>query len=98
MSTIIENQIKHSLGDSSYERVVEGLGTMREELHDFEEPGVFNDFFRGLKKKILDEELGGDRKELWWLIRKTQLGLLTHKETERSEVSEEEAAEVSCSL
>lgn len=99
MSTIIENQIKHSLGDSNYERVVEGLGTMRNELYDFEEPGVYNEFLQGLKKKILNEELGGDRKELWWLIRRTKkLGLITHKEMERSEVSEDEATEVSCSL
>lgn len=95
MSTIIESQIKHSLGDANYERVVEGLGTMREELVDYEEPAMYNELLRNLKERILGEELGGDRKELWWFIRKGKLGLIDENTSERSEVSAEEAAEVS---
>lgn len=95
METIVEEQIKHSLGDANYDRVIEGLGTMREELLDYEEPAVYNDLIRQLKKKILDESLGGDRRELWWLIRKGKLGLIDNKASEISTVPEEEAAEVS---
>lgn len=95
MAVIIEAQIKHSLGDANYERVVEGLGTMREELVDYEEPALYNDMIRRLKDKILNEELGGDRLELWWLVRKGKLGLIDRNTSERSEVSEDEAKEVS---
>lgn len=96
MASIIETQIKHSLGDANYDRVVEGLGSMREELVGYEEPALYNDFLRQLKEKILREELGGDRRELWWLVRKgKKLGLIDRTASDRSEVSEEEAREVS---
>ncbi|KAJ5156081.1 hypothetical protein N7492_008884 [Penicillium capsulatum] len=95
MTAIIEGQIKTSLSDANYERVIEGLGTMREELVDYEEPAVYNDLLRRLKEKILSEELGGDRRELWWLVRKGRIGLIDSGISERSEVSEEEAKEVS---
>ncbi|KAJ5735106.1 uncharacterized protein N7483_000231 [Penicillium malachiteum] len=91
MVHIIEEQIKYSLGDSNYERVVEGLGTVREELVEYEEPGIYNDLLPALKNKIFNESLGGDRKELWWLIRKGKLGLIGQNESESSTVSEEEA-------
>lgn len=95
MASIIETQITHSLGDANYDRVVEGLGTMREELVDYEEPTLYNDFLGTLKGKILGEELGGDRKELWWLIRKSKLGLIDQATSEVSKVTEDEAKEVS---
>ncbi|OOQ83059.1 ATP-dependent DNA helicase II subunit 2 [Penicillium brasilianum] len=93
MASIIETQIKHSLGDANYDRVVEGLGTMREELMDYEEPTLYNDFLTSLKGKILSEELGGDRKELWWLVRKSKLGLIDRTTSEVSNVTEDEAKE-----
>ncbi|KAJ6020588.1 hypothetical protein N7540_006092 [Penicillium herquei] len=92
MIRIVEEQVKYSLGDSNYERVVEGLGTVREELVEYEEPGIYNDLLPALKQKIFSESLGGDRKELWWLIRKGKLGLIDQNESESSTVSEEEAA------
>lgn len=98
MAGIIENLIRHSLGDANYDRVIEGLGTMRDELVDYEEPAAYNDFLRKLKEKILGEELGGDRKELWWLIRRKKLGLIDKEMSERSEVEAKEAKEVSSSL
>ncbi|GLA47312.1 ATP-dependent DNA helicase II subunit 2 [Aspergillus niger] len=91
MSTIIEDQIRHSLGDVNYHRVTEGLGVMREELIDYEEPALYNDFLKQLKDKLLKEELGGDRRELWWLLRRSKLGLIEQRESEHSEVGEEEA-------
>ncbi|OAX83857.1 ATP-dependent DNA helicase II subunit 2 [Emergomyces africanus] len=95
MSTIIENQIRHSLGDANYDRAVEGLGTMKEELVAFEEPGLYNDFIRSLKAKVLGNNLGGDRREMWWYIRKNRLGLIDKKLSELSDVTEEEARAVS---
>ncbi|KAJ5039487.1 ATP-dependent DNA helicase yku80 [Penicillium rubens] len=93
MAKIIESQITHSLGHSNYDRVIEGLGTMREELVDYEEPAVYNDFVRQLKGKMLREELGGDRRELWWFVRKGKLGLIGKSEVDSSAVEEQEAQE-----
>ncbi|KAJ5163494.1 uncharacterized protein N7500_005324 [Penicillium coprophilum] len=93
MAKIIETQITHSLGHSNYDRVIEGLGTMREELVDYEEPVVYNDFVRQLKGKILREELGGDRRELWWFVRKGKLGLIGKSEVDSSAVEDEEVQE-----
>ncbi|EAU32303.1 conserved hypothetical protein [Aspergillus terreus NIH2624] len=93
MTTIIEDQIKNSLGDANYDRVIEGLGVTRDELISFEEPGIYNDFLKQLKDKILKEELGGDRRELWWLVRKSKLGLINQRESDQSRVTEKEANE-----
>ncbi|KAM5447592.1 ATP-dependent DNA helicase yku80 [Microsporum audouinii] len=93
MCTIIEDQIKHSLGDSSYDRAIEYMGTMRDELISFEEPDLYNDFIRGLKQKLLGDKLGEDRRELWWLIRKNKIGLVDNKLVEISKVTEQEAKE-----
>ncbi|KAJ5601385.1 hypothetical protein N7510_010919 [Penicillium lagena] len=93
MAGIIENLIRHSLGDANYDRVIEGLRTMRDELVDYEEPAAYNDFLRKLKEKMLSEDLGGDRKELWWLMRRNRLGLIDKEMSERSEVEAEEAKE-----
>lgn len=94
MASIIESQIKHSLAHSNYDRVIEGLGTMREELVDYEEPAVYNDFLRALKAKLLAEELGGDRTELWWFVRKGKLGLIEKREVASSTVEDDEARQV----
>jgi ATP-dependent DNA helicase 2 subunit 2 len=97
MGSIIESQITHSLAHANYDRVIEGLGTMREELVEYEEPVAFNDFLRALKEKLVKGELGGDRKELWWFVRKGKLGLIEKKEVETSLVEDGEAREVSLS-
>lgn len=95
MEGIIENHIRSSFGDANYDRVIEELGVLREELIAYEEPGLYNDFLRRLKDKILNEELGGDRRELWWLIRRQRVGLIDKKASDRVEVTEQEAKEVS---
>lgn len=94
MASIIEEQIKNSLGDANYDRVVEGLGVMRDELISYEEPASYNDLLKQLKDKLLKEELGGDRGELWWLIRRNKFGLIDRQQSDQSEVTEDEAKEV----
>ncbi|KAL5003782.1 ATP-dependent DNA helicase II subunit 2 [Aspergillus recurvatus] len=91
MRSIIEDQTRHSLGDANYDRITEGLGVVREELIAYEEPCLYNEFIRGLKEALLKEKLGGDRRELWWLIKRSKLGLIEQRESELSEVTEEEA-------
>ncbi|KAI9717745.1 MAG: ATP-dependent DNA helicase II subunit 2 [Candelaria pacifica] len=91
MSEVITSQIKHSLGDSNYGRAVEGLRVMREELTALEEPGVYNEFMRDLKTKIFAGELNGERKDMWYEIRRNRLGLIDQKLSPLSDVSEEMA-------
>ncbi|KAI9837987.1 MAG: ATP-dependent DNA helicase II subunit 2 [Sarea resinae] len=91
MASIIQSQIRHSLGDSGYGQATEGLRVMREEVTALEEPALYNDFITELKKKLLAGELGGDRREMWWLIRMNKLGLIDEKLSPLSSVSEEEA-------
>lgn len=91
MTNIIEDQIRHSFGDKAYARAVEELGVMRQELVELEEPGLYNEMLRELKRKIMDEELGGNRKEMWWFIRKSRVGLITKGSSSGSNVTEEEA-------
>lgn len=98
MSAIIEDQIRRSLGDINYDRAVEGIGTMREELIAYEEPGLYNGFIQSLKEKLLEDRLGGDRREMWWLIRKNRLGLIDKKALDISDVTEEQAREVRCPI
>lgn len=95
MAAIVEDQVKNSLGDANYDRVVESLGVMRDELISYEESALYNDLLKQLKDKVLKEELGGDRRELWWLIRRSKIGLIDRNQSDRSEVSEDEAKEVS---
>ena len=91
LSVIIEAQIKDSFGDIAYERAMEELRVMRDEMIEFEEPGAYNDVIRTLKRKLLGEELGGDRREMWYRIRKSNLGLIEKKSSDKSSVDEDEA-------
>jgi ATP-dependent DNA helicase 2 subunit 2 len=94
MGIIIRSLITHSLGDSGYGRATANLATMREELINMEEPGLYNDFVKDLKKRLLAGELGGDRRDMMWEIRKAKLGLVDKKASEVSDVTEDQATEV----
>ena len=90
---IIFDWIRHSVGDSGYGRAVEGIRVMREEMMELEESGPFNEFLKELKKKVLSNELGGERKEMWYRVRVNRLGLIQKRECEASNITEEEAKE-----
>ena len=92
---VIEGQIQESFGDVMYARALEELGVMREELEGLEEPEVWNHFLKDLKRKLLGEELGGDRRDMWMEIRKHKVGLLTKSESATSTVDDQEAQSVS---
>lgn len=64
-------------------------------MKEMDEPGWYNEFVRRLKGKILGGELGGERREMWWEIRRERLGLIDKKASEQSDVGEEAAKEVS---
>lgn len=94
MGTIIRDIITSSFGGGADDRALEHMGAMREELVNFEEPGLYNAFARDVKGRMLSGELGGDRREMWWKVRKAKLGLIDGKESEVSKVTEDEAKEV----
>ena len=91
LSTIIETQIRDSFGDIAYGKAVEELSTMRSEMIEMEEPEAYNEFIRTLKGKLLGEELDGDRRDMWFEIRRNKLGLIEKKMSDKSSVDEDEA-------
>ncbi|KAF2172563.1 hypothetical protein M409DRAFT_50238 [Zasmidium cellare ATCC 36951] len=88
---IIFDWIKHSMGNTGYDRAVEGIRVMREQMNEYEEPAPYNDFMRELKKKVLGGELGGDRSEMWYRVRVNKMYLISKAECSASDVSEEDA-------
>lgn len=95
MGAIITTFITESFGDAKYARAMECLGVMREELTNLEEPGLYNTFVRDMKKQLLAGDLGGDRRDFWFKVRWSRMGLIDKKQSEASTVSPEEADEVS---
>ena len=98
MSDIIRNKIRHSLGDEGYASALEALGVMRDQLIAYEEPKLYNDFVTELRSFVRDDVdggLGGDRREMWYLIRKHRLGLINSLESELVDVTEDDARSVS---
>lgn len=91
LAHIIEARIKDSFGDIAYARAIEEITALREEMSELEEPEIYNNFARDLKRKLLSEELGGNRKDFWWEFRKSKLGLIDSKVSENSGVTEEDA-------
>lgn len=90
-ANIVIDWIRHSIGDSKYGQAIEGILVMREELVEFEEPDVYNDFLTDLKKKIFAGELNGDRTFMWYKIRTGKLGLITSDEAQASSITAEES-------
>ncbi|PKK48560.1 hypothetical protein CI102_6263 [Trichoderma harzianum] len=93
MGAIVRSLITDSFGDSKYAQAMEGIGAMREELTNLEEPGLYNEFVRDLKKSLLSGALGGDRRDFWFKLRWAKQGLIDKKLLEVSTVTPEEADE-----
>ena len=93
---IIESHI-NSFGGKDYDRAIEELGVLREEMIELEEPRVYNEVVRGLKRKLVDEggrELGGERRDFWYMVGRGRVGLIVTgggKGGGEGEVTEEEA-------
>jgi ATP-dependent DNA helicase 2 subunit 2 len=94
MGEVVRSLITDSFGDSNYNRAAENIGVMREELIDMEEPEFYNIFIKDLKKRLLSGELGGDRREMWWDIKISRLGLIDQEQSDVSTVTTAEADEV----
>ncbi|KAH7170292.1 SPOC like C-terminal domain-containing protein [Dactylonectria macrodidyma] len=93
MGAITNALITESFGDSKYAQAMECLAVMREELINLEEPGLYNTYVRDMKKQLLSGALGGDRRDFWFKIRWTRMGLIEKKQSEVSDVTPEEVEE-----
>ncbi|KAI1331123.1 Ku70/Ku80 N-terminal alpha/beta domain-containing protein [Xylariaceae sp. FL0255] len=93
MGSIARDLITESFGDKEYDRTIEYLGVLRDTVIEYEFPGLYNSFIADLKTRLLAGELGGDRRELWWLIKGARLGLIDDEASEQSKVTKEEATE-----
>ncbi|KAK8246210.1 protein Ku80 [Phyllosticta capitalensis] len=91
LAQVIHAYIKDSMGCSGYGRAVEAIRVFKEEMVELEEPRIFNDFLRGLKERITNEELGMNRREMWYLAKANRLGLIDKRVSEVSDVTEDEA-------
>ncbi|CAO2653109.1 Nn.00g025200.m01.CDS01 [Neocucurbitaria sp. VM-36] len=83
--------ISNSVGDSAYNRALEAIRVMREEMTELEEPEIYNAFIRELKQEILAGKLNGNRRDMWWRIKGSKYGLVDQKRSLVSDVTEEEA-------
>lgn len=96
LGKIVASLIHDSFADINYDRATENIRVMREELINLEEPGLYNSFLRDLRKKIDGGDLNGDRREMWrGKIIPGRLNLITQRESEASDVTDEEAKNVS---
>ncbi|KAJ9658971.1 ATP-dependent DNA helicase yku80 [Neophaeococcomyces mojaviensis] len=93
MGKIIEDLIAKSFGEQNYAQALEMLGVVRSEMVDYEWSEYYNELVKGLKSKLLKEELGGDRREFWYELRKHKLGLIDDSQAESSNVSKDEASQ-----
>ena len=93
MTVIVEDQIRNSFGDSKYHQALEGISTMRQAMVEMEEPKQYNNILRNLKKKLIAGDLGGDRKEMWYLIRSKRVGLIDKRLSPMSDVTQDQADE-----
>lgn len=95
LGEVIRDIVSDSFGDGAYDRAEELLGVMRNTMIDVEEPQIYNTFIRDFKTRLLSGELGGDRREMWWRVRTGRLGLIDGTQLDVSEVTPDEAQEVS---
>ncbi|KAG5922881.1 hypothetical protein E4U42_005180 [Claviceps africana] len=93
MGAIVRSLITDSFGDSKYAQAMECIGAMRDELVEMEEPEMYNSFVRDLKKGLLSGALGGDRRDFWFKVRWSRLGLIDSNQSEVSNVTRDEAEE-----
>lgn len=95
MTKVIHTLIRDSMGDQHYDRAIENVGVMREQLISLEVPGLYNDFLNDLKTKLKSGALGDDRRDFWVKIRfPGRLGLIHKGQSEYSNISEEDARKV----
>ena len=90
---LLEEPIEGPARGLFFDRAMENIRVMREEMIEYEEPESYNKFIRALKRAFLDGKFGEDRRKLWVKFRLARLGLIDSGAAATSEVSAEEANE-----
>lgn len=90
MADITRSIITRSTGNSGYNRALENIRVMREELVELEQMDLYDDFIKDLKQNLLAGKLGGDRREFFFEIKSAKLGLITKDELDVSAVTDEQ--------
>jgi ATP-dependent DNA helicase 2 subunit 2 len=93
LGSIVFDLLKEN-GDDQYERAIENIRVMREEMNGYELPTIYNNFLKDLKGKIKSDELGSGRNDFMFALRQNHLGLIDNVEAESSKISKSEAVEV----
>lgn len=92
-TAIIRDGISGPLIDKDYETIISRLVVLKNSMIEYEEPGLYNNFMKQLKQDMLEEKLGGDRRDLWFEVYRTAaLSLIVGEE--EGQVTEEEARKV----
>lgn len=95
MKKVIHSLIRTSMGDQHYDRALENIGVMREQLIGLEVPGLYNDFLQDLKTRLKSGALGDDRRDFWFKMRYPgKLGLIHKGQSEYSDITEDDAHKV----
>lgn len=76
MGEVVQDLVRTSLGESNYDRAIETLRVVRDELLEYEFAELYNEMVKTLKKKVAQKELGGDRRDFWYQVRLGGLGLI----------------------
>ena len=93
MGVIVQKLVTNSYGDQNYNRAIEMLGKVREQIKDLEMADIWNEMLGEIKEKLKKGELGGERREWWYQLRGQGLGLIDTSEQEFSSASPEAAKE-----
>lgn len=83
-----------SMGGNGYEISLRQIGEMRKTAVDLEVPEPYNEFVLDLKKRLINLELGTERRDFWSLFKRHGFGLITNTEVEFSKTTTDEAKEV----
>lgn len=80
MGEVVRELVRGSMGDQKYERALECLRVLREEVVEMEEGRWWNEWLKAFKGEVLRGTLGEGREEFWFRVRQNRYGLLVGKE------------------
>ena len=100
MAEVIYKMVANTLTDGSFDIVTANMRVLRSQMMDLEMPEIYNDFIRAFKQKLIAGELfennfASNERELWFRVKSKRLGLIDKEVSEHSDISKEEAAQVS---
>lgn len=100
MAKIIYQMAANTATRGSFDMVTANMRVLRSQMMDLEMPEMYNDFIRAFKQKLVagelfENEFASSKRELWFCVKSKRLGLIDTEVSEHSDISKEEAAQVS---